>query len=263
MEMQLNNGERPPYVKFEREAREDKKATLDAGYSVSRDVDYAYVHPQGSRDVIVKKVDAFFDNATRKVRNGRIPQAYLDFWKQKYSAFKEGQEAPVDGTPIKEWSAISPAQIKNLIAINILTVEDLAGINDDGLRRIGMGALELKRKAKNWLDSAEDNGKVALKITQLETEKERDRLTIESLTEKVNMMAAQLQNMQTNTAMIQDVPRETISASDILEEPVVQERVVNYQGMGHYELIEAYKHEFGKAPHHKMKDETIRRKLEE
>ena len=84
-----------------------------------------------------------------------------------YERWKNGQEMPLNGTPIKTWSAISPAQIKNLIAIGILTVEDLANVNGEGLTRIGMGGQNLKKMATNWLETAADHGPVTLRVTVL------------------------------------------------------------------------------------------------
>ena len=255
----VDRDDRPAYVKFERVAVEDKAATLAAGRSVSKDVDYALITPPYSKDCVRLKIQRWRDTNRYEAKMGRLPQKWLEQWEQMYEAFQNGQEIPLNGTPIKEWSAISPAQIKNLIAIGIYTVEDLAQANAQGMQRIGMGANGLKRTAVNWLASADDNGKVALRITQLETEKERNDLTIESLTEKVEKLSAQLEARVNEQAPTQEVPRETISMEDIMEEP----RVVNYASMGHYELIEAHKVRFGKPPHPKAKDATIRQKLEE
>ena len=254
--------ERPAYVQFERVAKEDKVATLAAGRSISVDVDYALITPPYSRDCVRMTIKRWKETNQYEARQGRLPDKWVKQWDDAYEAWKNGEEIPLDGTPIKEWSAISPAQIKNLIAIGILTVEDLAQANDQGISRIGMGAQELKRKAQNWLSAANDGGKIALKITQLETDKERDALTIESLTEKVKQLASQVEAMG-NTAPIDNtvvVPHETITADDIMPENA---RAVNYKGMGKYELIEAHKVRFGKAPDGRMKEETIRQKLEE
>jgi len=134
--------DRPAYVRFERRAVENKAETLKMGRSVSFDVDFALITPPYSKDLIVLKVPTFFENTERDVRNGRTPEKWMDAWKNAYQKWQNGQEVPLNGTPIKTWSAISPAQIKNLIAIGILTIEDLAQCNDEGIRRIGMGGIE-------------------------------------------------------------------------------------------------------------------------
>jgi hypothetical protein len=198
------------------------------------------------------KVDRWRDTNAYEAKMGRLPKKWLDQWEEMYTAWKNGQEMPLDGTAIKTWSAISPAQIKNLLAIGIYTVEDLAQANDQGMRRIGMGANELKRKAKNWLDSVKDNGKITLRITQLETEKERDTLTIESLTEKVKELSNRLESVINQPQV--DVSRETgsIEIDDIMPEP---EQNAN--------LKEAYFNKFGKKADGRWTDASIRQKLEE
>ena len=262
--------DRPAYVRFERRAVENKRLSLEKGRSVSTDVDIALITPPYSKDLVELKIDRFFESTERDVKNGRTSKEHLDYWRKAYEAFKNGQEAPLNGTPIKEWSAISPAQIKNLIAINILTIEDLAGVNDQGMSRIGMGAHELQKKAINWLRSADDRGEITLKITQLEIENERLKLANESLVEKNqllnNQMAQFAQTANVAQAPIQPVG---ITADDIMPDedrpPVVgvavEPVITDYTNASRDQLIGAHIKKFGKAPHHLSKDDTIRNKL--
>ena len=147
----ISREERPAYVRFERRPMEDKAASIREGRYVAKDVDFALVTPPYSKDCVEYKVEQWLINMERNVRDGRIPEKWADQWKASYNSWKNGQEMPLSGTPIKGWGVLSPAQQQTLIAMNCLTVEDLAGINDEGLRRIGMGAIELRDKAKNWL----------------------------------------------------------------------------------------------------------------
>ena len=136
--------DRPAYVRFERRAVDDKAATLAAGHYVSRDEDWALITPPYSRDVVEKRVDSWFSQVEVNVKTGRVPNRHLDIWKQAYESWKNGQEISVDGTSVKDWNALSPAQCKNLISAGCRTIEDLAQCNDEGLKRIGMGAVDLK-----------------------------------------------------------------------------------------------------------------------
>lgn len=136
--------DRPPYVTFELRPEEDRAKTIENGYFTTQDVEYALITPPYSKDRIEKTVKAWFDECEVNVREGRMPQKWFDYWKTGYKAWKEGQEIPVDGQPIKGWRKISPAQEKNLLAIGVRTVEDLAKMNDEGMKRYGMGAQQLK-----------------------------------------------------------------------------------------------------------------------
>jgi len=252
--------ERPAYVRFERRAVENKALSLEKGCSVSVDEDFVLITPPYSKDLVEMKVGTWMDNTRRNVKNGRTPKAWLDHWMKAYDAFKNGQEAPVHGMAIKEWSAISPAQIKNLIAINILTVQDLAAVNDQGLARIGMGGQELKRKAINWLKSTEDHGGVTLKVTQLEIENNRLRTNVDALESKIKVLVGQVEALKTP---MQSVPTQQagIEASDIMPEAEI---IASPEKIDpELSLSEQYEVKFGKKPHHKMLDDTIRKKLEE
>ncbi len=217
----ISREERPAYVRFERRPMEDKAASIREGRYVAKDVDFALVTPPYSKDCVEYKVEQWLINMERNVRDGRIPEKWADQWKASYNSWKNGQEMPLSGTPIKGWGVLSPAQQQTLIAMNCLTVEDLAGINDEGLRRIGMGAVELRDKAKNWLASMKDHGAVTVQLAAMEQENRNLATTVESLKAQVEA----LKNMIPRQPEMVQVGREPdISAAELLEdEPVVEE----------------------------------------
>jgi hypothetical protein len=80
-------------------------------------------------------------------------------WAEKfpehYRYFKASlDQAAADGTPLSEVPWLTAAKRAELKALNINTVEGLAGLDGTLLQRIGMGARELKSKAEAWLDKA-------------------------------------------------------------------------------------------------------------
>lgn len=217
----INREERPAYVRFERRPIEDKAASIREGRYVAKDVDFALVTPPYSKDCVEYKVEQWIANMERNVRDGRIPDKWADQWRASYKSWKNGQEMPLSGTPIKGWGVLSPAQQQTLIAMNCLTVEDLAGINDEGLRRIGMGAVELRDKAKNWLASVKDHGAVTVQLAAMEQENRTLSATVDSLTAQVEA----LKNMIPRQPEMVQVGREPgITAAELLEdEPVAEE----------------------------------------
>lgn len=217
----ISREERPAYVRFERRPMEDKAASIREGRYVAKDVDFALVTPPYSKDCVEYKVEQWLINMERNVRDGRIPEKWADQWKASYNSWKNGQEMPLSGTPIKGWGVLSPAQQQTLIAMNCLTVEDLAGINDEGLRRIGMGAIELRDKAKNWLASMKDHGAVTVQLAAMEQENRNLATTVEALKAQVEA----LKNMIPRQPEMVQVGREPdISAAELLDDdPVVEE----------------------------------------
>lgn len=159
---------RPSYVKFERKAVEDRTASLAAGHYVAKDVDFAVITPQGSKDKIERVVADWFVQMQQQVKEGRLPEDWFQQYKAAYGYWQKGQEPPLNGTPIRGWTVLSPAIQENVIHANILTVEDLAQINDEAVRRIGMGALDCKEKAIAWLKAAAGPGKLTQEMAALQ-----------------------------------------------------------------------------------------------
>lgn len=158
---------RPPYVTFETRAVEDRDASLLAGHFVTKDVDFAVITPQGSKDRVERIVSEWFEALTQHVQEQRFPSEWLRAFREAYTAWKEGREIPTVGTPVLTWPVASPAQVRQLLDLKIRTVEDLAGANEETLGRLGMGGRALKDRAKAWLETANSVGKVSEEVAAL------------------------------------------------------------------------------------------------
>ena len=154
--------ERPPYIEFKILTEEDREQSIATGAYKSKDVDFVSIMPAGDRNLKVdRRVDEWLDQLTQRVKQGMGNVQHLDYFKTAYKTWKETQEIPVNGTPIKAWPVISPSQAQNILSANIRTIEDLAMANEETLTRIGMGARALKERAVAWLGAANDTGKIA------------------------------------------------------------------------------------------------------
>ena len=217
--------DRPAYVRFERIAVEDVQATLASGHYVAKDLDMALITPPYSKDVMKYKVKAWFEILEQDLRNNRIPQSWVDNYKKAYDMFKNGQDMPVVGTAIRGWGIISPAQQETLIKMSVLTVEDLAAMNDEGIKRVGMGGIDLKNKAKAWLLQLKDNGALTLQMADLQKKFANQEALINNQTEKLDDMKRRLSMYETTTQTDNVLPihTDTIGVDDILDddEPVV------------------------------------------
>lgn len=124
----------------------------------------------------------------------RVNDEHRARWGAEYAAFKAGRELPVDGTPLREWpvGAMTASRADELAYFHIRTVEQLAALGDDKLGNIGMGARELRDRAKLWLSVAK-NGSAPLERLQSENE----RLSIENgrLTSALTAANAQVQQL--------------------------------------------------------------------
>ncbi len=155
-------------------------------------------------------------NMEQDVTNGRMPAEWRDRYVLQLEAWRNGQELPPEGTPIRGWGVISPAQQEMLTRINILTVEDLAGVNDEGLRRIGMGALDLKNKAVAWMAQLADKGPLTIEVAGLKAENASLRTSIETMSAQLKALESKI--ISGNQPVV-SVPTTTdISADDIMPE---------------------------------------------
>jgi len=244
--------ERPAWVQFETRTIENKRESLKSGHYVGKDVDFVLVTPAYSKDCYEQKVELWFESVDRNVKNGRMPREWADHWRKAYQAWKQGQEIPVNGTPIKGWSVLSPSQEKMLLSLNVRTIEDLAAANDEGLRRMGMGGVDLRNKAIAWLKSSQDHGMVTQENAALLNENRQLKGTIESLEGKIKSLQQQVQNIaEVNIETFR--PESGITAEDILE---------STQEVSDLDILrEEYKKTFGKTPHHLMREKGIIAKL--
>jgi len=155
------------------------------------DVDFAIITPPYSKDEVFKDALHFLRDNKVKVAHGSLSQEQADRYQRQYVAWKSGQEMPLEGTPILGWPVLTPAQQQNLILLNIPTVEYLAAINDEGMARVGMGALEQKRKAVAWLAQATDKGPLTQQMASIQTENDVLKMSVATLTKQVESMLSQ------------------------------------------------------------------------
>jgi hypothetical protein len=212
----MERKDKPAYVRFERRPIEDKAATMKEQRLVMKDIDYAIITAPYSKDEFIIKVDSWFAQMKIDVSNGKTPKEWEGMYREAYQHWQNGQEMPLNGTAIRGWGVISPAQQETLIRMNVRTVEDLASINDEGLRRVGMGAIDLKNKANAWLAQLQDKGPLTIKMSALQQELENMKVRQATLEEQNEKLKAMVPAQQTGVAFVEQ--KEEIQASDIIDD---------------------------------------------
>jgi hypothetical protein len=164
---------RPPAFRYERRAVEDREGSLLAGAIVMKDEDWVIVQQRGSRDESEFPALQWIEQMAKAARdrpremNSRWVQQFRDV----YEAFRKGEECQVDGYPIKNWPAITPAEAKNCARCGIHAVEDIAHANEEVLRQLGLGSRTLQQKARAFLEARATNG-AASELANLRSENE-------------------------------------------------------------------------------------------
>ncbi len=211
--------ERPPYVRFERRPVQNKPRSDAEGRWVGEDKDFVLITPSYTKDVIVREVAGWFEKLEGDFRNGRIPNTWVPHYRRAYEAWKNGQEPPLDGMPIRGWSVISPAQQEALVSLNIRTVEDLAQVTEDAMRRIGMGAVTMKNKAIAALKAAREQGPLVMENAELKAQLELATRNVETLTEQVAALKAMVESgASARFPVFHEEQSPQITAAELLED---------------------------------------------
>lgn len=136
-------------VQFYMEAVKDEEASREAGREISVDKEYIKIMFAGDKNTVrCRPVDLKGSNT--------VPPDNIRFPAQ-YAAFKAQQEQPMTGTLLQSWPVLSKAQVLNLKACNVHTLEQLASVTDQNLHNLGMGARELRDKAIAYIEAGQSN----------------------------------------------------------------------------------------------------------
>lgn len=186
---------RPPYVRFGYVDVEDRAASIEKGYYSTKSIATVYITPPGSKDVIERNADEWLqqmaDNAMRGYDNA-YPLEWVAHFKAAYQAWKDQEELPEIGTPIKTWAVLSPEEKTAILQANVRTVEDLAIVSEDAMNLIGMGSRTLKQKAMDWLDSASQNGRIVQEMAALRVKNNDLEALLKTAMETIEQLKAEL-----------------------------------------------------------------------
>jgi hypothetical protein len=181
--------ERPPYVTFETRAVEDNSVI---GQRTYKDVIFALITPQGSKDRIEKVAVEWLATLQEQVHQGRFRPEWLAQYQATFKAWQNDQEPPVDGTRLRDWPGASPAQIKTMTELRLRTIEDLAAANEETITRLGMGGRALVLKAQDWLKANKDMAPALEELSTLRLRNKEQEDQITNMSTQLSQMQAQL-----------------------------------------------------------------------
>lgn len=160
----------PPLVSYEIRQVENRAKSIAAGHYMADDVVYVRVQQRGGRDTTERPYADWIELQKQHASENRIPEEWIEKFERAYERFVKGEEIPEEGTSIKNWPVPTPAQVKMLLGLNLLTVEQVAVANTEVIGRMGMGGLTLKQQANDYLDAANASGKLVARLNQAESE---------------------------------------------------------------------------------------------
>lgn len=134
------------FPRFYRDKAENGFKSAQAGHAVYDDVEM---------------VEIIIPGQNQSIATERVKAEHKARWPTQYAAWKAGLEVAQEGSPLEFWPPLTPAQVANMKALNVHTVEQLAAVDDTALTRMGMGARDLREKAKAWLENAKGGESVS------------------------------------------------------------------------------------------------------
>lgn len=129
--------------------------TKRQGRDVYRDVEFVQIIIPGDNNSLVDRP---------------VKEADKERWPAQYLAYQNKQTAPLEGMPIENWPMLRPHQVAEAKALGIFTIEAMANIGDDAIRKLGDWGRQAVERAKMWGDQAEA-GVLVTKLIE-----ERDQL---------------------------------------------------------------------------------------
>lgn len=175
-----NNGHVPympmqgpvPTYRFFRDAVKNEARSAKEDAPRYDDVHYVEVRAAGFQDSVVHKI-------TEQLLS-RPDHPYM---RPLYERWKAGEEDPVEGMPIEQWSVLSPAQVAELRAQGIRTVEQIRGLPDAALPKIGLYGRSIRDKAEDFLRAFKDQSGIAQMEKRMATLENENILLKEQLAE--------------------------------------------------------------------------------
>lgn len=142
---------------------ENKRESEAAGRPIFEDREYIRIvlPADNKREVVAPAHEMHFVSE-------RGQMTYAERFAPAYQAFKDGNEAFVQGTPIAELPFLTEAKRSELRALKIQTAEQLASLPEQARKRLGMGGMELMDKAKAYLSTASESAEVAALRREIE-----------------------------------------------------------------------------------------------
>jgi hypothetical protein len=134
---QQDEADKRLFVTFFTEAVQNESKTVETGRPIFDDVDMIRIMFPGSKDTTV----------------GTAHYGYQQRFPKQWAQYKAKMDQTTSGTPLSSVTWLTKGQVAEMLAMNIRSVEQLAGMPDSMAQRF-LNHHELKRQAQAYLDAA-------------------------------------------------------------------------------------------------------------
>jgi len=187
-------------LRFYYDSAKNEGATKHAGRAIFDTVLYVDVITPGQQASIPAfEVERIWADQSKEVIGttdvSRRGPKYDEF-REQVEKFKAGTGVnDLGGTPLKQWPRIDRGLAASLAALNVHTVEQLAGISDGNLQNIGHGGRELREQAKAFLAQAVGEAPVSQltdQVSNLTSENQRLQQALALANQQIGQLQRQL-----------------------------------------------------------------------
>lgn len=150
-------------VKFYHDAKANKFKTHEEGRPVFDDIEMVEILAPADRQrsLIVPAMAEWKRFGTTKV-------SYAERFKDHYKRFKANEGPVVEGTPLSEAPFLTQGQRMSYKALDIYTVEQIAGLSGQGIKNLGVGGIAVVQQAKAYLETASGTATTAAMLVRIE-----------------------------------------------------------------------------------------------
>lgn len=141
------------FIRFFETTKKNDRKSAEAGRPVHDAVDMIEIRFAGDAKTIL--------HAPASDKSKFVPgMGYIDYktrFPRHWEHYQKTKQNLSEGTPLEELTAIDAARRADLKSVNIHTVEALATLADNAVKKIGIDGLKLRDIARNYIDKSAGN----------------------------------------------------------------------------------------------------------
>jgi hypothetical protein len=141
-------------VMFKHHALPNEAKSVAAGRLICDDLEVIEIRRPGARDFNIFPATAVSHWDVDPNTGGQVKISYAERFQRQYQQFKLQSAQTKAGTPLTHAPFLTEARRAEMRALNIYTVEQLAGIDGQELKNIGQGGRELKNAAMAFIEES-------------------------------------------------------------------------------------------------------------
>ncbi len=191
---------RKPNIRFSLDPIFNREKSQKEKREVWDDIEHVHITFPGNTQTELVAPATDIAGWSEGMGDDRRELTYAEKFNAEYIAFKEGRADELGGTPIDQLD-IPEGKKRELKALHVKTIEQLASLDGAHLKRIGMGGGELKERAIRYVEAHQTEGSTDALLAQLN-----------ALQDVVRQQAAQLAAFQATVTEGQARTAEAVAA---------------------------------------------------